>query len=166
MFCIANLRRVGQLQALPIDIDQITMGDDLSTNYQVLPGDRLVVPRKTDSGPTCDAAESPSKSRRQPVAFRSISIVRRPTQSSRPSSPVRLRSHRPRSSPLLRMEARLNDVERKLDVILEALEAARPDIGPHQVRPRHRPARPYPPRPGARYISDVGAMAFRIAIVA
>ena len=32
-------------QALRIDIDQITMGDDLSTNYQLLPGDRLVVPR-------------------------------------------------------------------------------------------------------------------------
>ena len=39
----------GRSQALPIDIDQITLGDDLSTNYQLMPGDRLVVPRDRES---------------------------------------------------------------------------------------------------------------------
>ena len=34
------------VQTLKIDIDQIMMGDDLSTNYQLSPGDRLVVRRR------------------------------------------------------------------------------------------------------------------------
>ncbi len=34
----------GSLKKLPINIDEITMGDDLSTNYQLEPGDRLVIP--------------------------------------------------------------------------------------------------------------------------
>ena len=32
------------MQPLKIDVDQILMGDDLSTNYQLMPGDRLVAP--------------------------------------------------------------------------------------------------------------------------
>jgi polysaccharide export outer membrane protein len=32
------------VQVLPIDYEQITMGADSSTNYQLMPGDRLVVP--------------------------------------------------------------------------------------------------------------------------
>ena len=46
-------------QALHVDIDQITMGDDLSTNYQLLPGDRLVVPHN----PNSEADRWPSRSR-------------------------------------------------------------------------------------------------------
>ena len=34
------------MQTLKIDIDQIMMGDDLSTNYQLFAGDRLVVRRR------------------------------------------------------------------------------------------------------------------------
>ncbi len=33
------------VQVLPIDYEEITMGTDSSTNYQMMPGDRLVVPR-------------------------------------------------------------------------------------------------------------------------
>ena len=48
------------MQRLPIDIDQITMGDDPSTNYQLLPGDRLVVPARTGSVPEdSDAVPAP-----------------------------------------------------------------------------------------------------------
>ena len=33
------------VQVLPINYEEITMGTDSSTNYQILPNDRLVVPR-------------------------------------------------------------------------------------------------------------------------
>ena len=33
------------LQSLPVNIDQITIGNDPTTNYQLEPGDRLVIPR-------------------------------------------------------------------------------------------------------------------------
>ncbi len=43
----------GPVQSLKIDIDQILLGDDLSTNYQLLPGDRLVArPRGGDAART------------------------------------------------------------------------------------------------------------------
>ncbi len=54
----------GPLKALHVDIDQITMGDDLSTNYQLLPGDRLVVPRNANV--KADASET----RAAPSRFR------------------------------------------------------------------------------------------------
>jgi polysaccharide export outer membrane protein len=37
-------------QALPVNYEQITMGTDSSTNYAVLPNDRLVVPRDPNAG--------------------------------------------------------------------------------------------------------------------
>lgn len=40
----------GRLQALPVNIDQVVMGSDPTTNYQLMPGDRLVVPFKTTDG--------------------------------------------------------------------------------------------------------------------
>ena len=70
----------GPLQALPVDIDQITMGDDLSTNYQLLPGDRLVVPRHAEvSSPMpakseAEQSEQPMPPRRSRPCSR-ISIV-------------------------------------------------------------------------------------------
>jgi polysaccharide export outer membrane protein len=44
-------------QVLPVDYEELTMGTDLSTNYQIFPYDRLVVPsnpnyRREETGPT------------------------------------------------------------------------------------------------------------------
>ncbi len=44
-------KKSGTLQRLPVIVDQIMMGDDPTTNYQLLPGDRLVVPFKPGAGP-------------------------------------------------------------------------------------------------------------------
>ena len=41
----------GPVQTLKVDIDQLTLGDDLSTNYQLRAGDRLVVRRRGEVGP-------------------------------------------------------------------------------------------------------------------
>jgi polysaccharide biosynthesis/export protein len=87
--------------AIHIDIDQIIMGDDASTNYQLQPGDRLVVPR------------NPSQNLGAPKSV-----------GSQPDD-----SHAERfedRAPLLRLEQRLTDVERKLDLILEAIKPRTP----------------------------------------
>jgi RNA polymerase sigma factor (sigma-70 family) len=117
----------GGLQRLPIDIDQITMGDDPSTNYQLLPGDRLVIPAKPgpylgdeaplDVRPAADPARSAQNEgdhgagRRAPVHDRVLDAGALP----RAQGAGNLRA-------LRELESRLGEVERKLDRILEALE--------------------------------------------
>ena len=56
-------KKGGSLQVLRIDVDQIMMGDDLSTNYQLLPGDRLVVPRdpRFDADPAVERRRASPK---------------------------------------------------------------------------------------------------------
>jgi polysaccharide biosynthesis/export protein len=126
----------GSLQAMPIEIDQITMGDDLSTNYQVKPGDRLVVPRLAE--PKADAVESgaerstPAPTSRQDI---SRSIDRQPEEShitfEKPAGRARRRVDRDDvasrdSATLYDVQKRLKDVEQKLDRILEVLKARTP----------------------------------------
>jgi polysaccharide biosynthesis/export protein len=119
----------GPLEALPIDIDQITMGDDLSTNYQVLPGDRLVVPRIGNS--KAEATESNAE-RPQEVAVRTARgshyFDRQAKDSGAPSAtPQTVRDKAPNQDPSLRrVEARLNNLEQKLDMIIEMLQANKP----------------------------------------
>ena len=111
----------GPLEALPIDIDQITMGDDMSTNYQVLPGDRLVVPRKRDSGPEASRriAEQPQRaSARHPGP--SLYYDRPASNADKPSEqPVVPFERIDRTPAIVGIEARLSAVEKKLDVIIE-----------------------------------------------
>ena len=121
----------GTLQRLPINVDQIMMGDDPTTNYQLLPGDRLVVPFKpgaaaeaeeveeprpvTSSGRS-DATRSPGRSERRPLA------TRPEADEDRGPAPRQDVDRDATSRALIRMERRLNEVERKLDRVLEALE--------------------------------------------
>ena len=51
-------------KVLPIDFEEITMGTDSSTNYPMLPNDRLVVPRRQDF--SAQARGSPRMSQRAP----------------------------------------------------------------------------------------------------
>ena len=91
----------GPLKALHVDIDQIMMGDDLSTNYQLQPGDRLVVPRIPNS-----RSDAPETEVKQPIQEQAIRFDN--------------------SAALLRVEQRLSDVERKLDKLIEALKSRTP----------------------------------------
>ena len=123
----------GPLQAMHIDIDQITMGDDLSTNYQIKPGDRLVVPRLAESN--ADAVEAgverptPAPSTRQSI---SRSIDRQPEESDVTSEkPAGRRADRDvtvsrENATLHDVQKRLKDVEQKLDLILEILKPRTP----------------------------------------
>jgi polysaccharide biosynthesis/export protein len=88
-------------EAFQVNIDQIMLGDDLSTNYQLQPGDRLVIPADPKANP--DAA------------------LIRAAQISEPA--VEQIDNR---SALLRVEQRLTDVERKLDHVLDALKTRTP----------------------------------------
>jgi RNA polymerase sigma factor (sigma-70 family) len=119
----------GELEVLPIDIDQILMGDDLSTNYQLFAGDRLVIPRKAGSSPepteaTPEQAQRVAAQQRRPAHYydREAKHAAPPTETSvtREGKPVDVGVSLPR------IEARLSELERKLDLVLEALKPRTP----------------------------------------
>jgi RNA polymerase sigma factor (sigma-70 family) len=125
----------GTLQRLPINVDQIMMGDDPSTNYQLLPGDRLVVPSKPGAG---QDEESAIEERPEAAPARTLPSDARPRTERRApairTEPDDDRVRAPRidvdrdadARPLIRIERRLSEVERKLDRVLEALERRQP----------------------------------------
>ena len=123
----------GALRTLPVNIDQITMGNDPTTNFQLEPGDRLVIPNRLDrlgtlrhEGTESEAAQtslerSSAASRKRPGDRRDL--VRRPGQADLPRDDEG--SGRPDSNrgSLLGVERRLGEFERKLDMILETLKS-------------------------------------------
>jgi RNA polymerase sigma factor (sigma-70 family) len=123
------LHRVGKdgvLQSLPIDIDQITMGDDPTTNYQIQPGDRFVIPSTRRASPDEDSSESkpaadPARSAQNEGARRAGRLApahdRLVNAGALPPAEGPLNRRAPHD-----LERRLGDVERKLDRILEALD--------------------------------------------
>ena len=48
---IRSFPKGSPVEVLPINYDEVVMGTDSSTNYQILPNDRLVVPPKLDDQP-------------------------------------------------------------------------------------------------------------------
>jgi polysaccharide biosynthesis/export protein len=116
----------GSLKTLPINIDQITMGDDLSTNYQLEPGDRLVIPQlaKTEGVASKPTSRRPlsEPSKREGV---SSYFDRQPDEAAAPQhdharQPAVGNVNR---DPLYNVERRLSEVERKLDMILKELKS-------------------------------------------
>jgi polysaccharide biosynthesis/export protein len=94
-------RKGASPRALHVNIDQIIMGDDLSTNYQLQPGDRLVVPRNPSFTPNAPNTEGSQRDQQHADRLDDRAA-------------------------LLRVEQRLTDVERKLDQVLEALKPRTP----------------------------------------
>jgi len=118
----------GLLPAMRVDIDQILLGDDLSTNYQLKPGDRLVVPRNPNFKP--DQSEAQAENPREESSRQSAQA--RYFNRLEPKSPLRdervTNSLAPVSGvhpTLIRVEQRLDAVEQKLDEILEALKSGK-----------------------------------------
>jgi len=117
------------LRAMRIDIDQIMMGDDLSTNYQLEPGDRLVVPRKQTLKPDRVETEAeragPNSSRRSGDHRDSDRLSNRAEPMI--EEPAKRRADRADDRTSLRgVEKRLSEVERKLELILDALKSGTP----------------------------------------
>jgi polysaccharide biosynthesis/export protein len=100
-------------KVLPIDYEEITMGTDSSTNYSMLPNDRLVVPRRSDD--TSQTATSPRTSPPRP-SRPDISYFNT-TMSAGDSEDRQVTS-------LRALERHLNAVERKLDTLIEVMQAA------------------------------------------
>ena len=100
----------GPVQTLKIDIDQIMMGDDLSTNYQLVAGDKLVVRRR---GRDARAREKPVSQSSAPVSEPAPA-----SDSSHSSEKLRAATENPA---IRRLEKRMDEMERKLDLILESL---------------------------------------------
>ncbi len=112
----------GPLKTLKIDIDQITLGDDLSTNYELIPGDRLVVRRRAGSIPeTEDKLSTPAEA----VAPQPSRLDRDPERPQATDDPASKASPGDVIESLQRFDKRLGEVERKLSLILEALGSAR-----------------------------------------
>jgi len=100
------------VQVLPIDYEEVTMGTDPSTNYQIMPNDRLVIPRDPEYVPSITAAANSQPRGRQAI----------PDSRYFPGDAAETGDQQ-RSS-LRAVERRLSGVERKLDKIIERLERA------------------------------------------
>ncbi|WP_165227117.1 sigma-70 family RNA polymerase sigma factor [Aquisphaera insulae] len=109
----------GKVQVLPIDYEQIAMGTDSSTNYQLMPRDRLVVPANPKAQrPLPGSALDPTV---QAGARRGA--VAEPARSPSPHYD-RSTSHKSPEAGADEndLKRRMTDIERKLDVILEKLD--------------------------------------------
>jgi polysaccharide export outer membrane protein len=133
-------------RVLPIDYEEIAMGTDSSTNYAILPNDRLVIPRSRSSEPAKDAelgaasAEPAETGVRTPTASRA-----RNGQSTQGSSYFNRRASLPPENPNAELERRIGELEEKLDWLIEAVSqnprrpAAGPRVGPVAVPPDRNP---------------------------
>jgi len=129
---IRNFPKGSPVQVLPIDYEEITMGTDSSTNYEIMPFDRIVVPRDPGkSGPVGSDRSTPSTTTK-PVSpddgHAKIYFDRKPE--TRLTDPLRIPHE---------VERRLNEMEKKLDAILEKLDEPKPNqqpAAPDEKRPR------------------------------
>ena len=94
----------GAVQTLKIDIDQIMLGDDMSTNYQLLAGDKLVVRRRGG-----DAVKNDS---------------RKPKEKPAPAERGKRRANGENTAIARLEELALTAMEQKLDRILDSRERA------------------------------------------
>jgi polysaccharide biosynthesis/export protein len=140
---IRSFPKGSPVEVLPINYDEVVMGTDSSTNYQILPNDRLVVPRLQDDR----SAKSVSPRRSEPrqsqpdVGTSSGSTA---TDSSSPRDSLRA------------LEQHLNEVEKKLDTLIdemasanearrEAAKTAAESGSPARTKPRIRTSSPSKP---------------------
>ena len=104
------------VRVLPIDFEEITMGTDSSTNYQILPGDRLVIPLDPDhSSPTF----TPVRSQQRPPQSPRVPQDNRYFPSSRSDDPADKQLEALRS-----LERHVTEVERRLDKIIQKMDRA------------------------------------------
>ena len=105
-------------QLLPVNLAAITSGDP-STNYQLMPGDRLIVARSAE--PDVSIVE-PVPAAKQPTP-----AAPNPSRSSTGEAESGNKGPRSRQPGRVRaLQRRLSEVERKLDMILEVLKSPKP----------------------------------------
>jgi polysaccharide export outer membrane protein len=111
---IRSYPRGSPVQDLPVDYEQISMGTDSSTNYQILPDDRLVVPR--EAAYTTQGSSAP-RSQQRSAAGRSLPESQYFPGMNTDSASKQLES-------LRAVERHLSEVEKKLDKIIEKMDRA------------------------------------------
>jgi polysaccharide biosynthesis/export protein len=102
---IRSFPKGSPVEVLPINLDEVVMGTDSSTNHQILPNDRLVVPPKQDDQPQKSAP--PRRSEPNPSRRKMSTSTSTAEQKS-----------------LQALERHLNEVENKLDTLLEEMRSA------------------------------------------
>lgn len=126
------------VRVMPVDYDEIAMGEDSSTNYAILPNDRLVIP---------SAASGHTQSGRQPGARGDDN---EPVQQARGAPSANRRMERragldpsfgraldqPEPSAIADLEGRIEELEQKLDFLIEKLGEFTP--GPAMSLPKPR----------------------------
>ncbi len=125
-------------RVLPVNYEEIAMGTDSSTNYAILPYDRLVVPRlplsrlegDADRGASRDV-ENSSEVRAGRVA--AAGLDRRAERSGYFNRKTPL----PASDPNEELEKRIDELEKKLDRLIEVVEKSHPAPG---EEPEAKPA--------------------------
>jgi len=130
---IRSFPKGSPVQILPVDYDEITTGTDSSTNYQMAPNDRIVVPVLPNAQNTEKAVGKPLEQRKElPEGLQAIpqyggSYTTRPDGTPKGASDTRS------------LERKLNEMENKLDSILKKLDEPRPEAQPappDEKRPR------------------------------
>jgi len=100
---LRNFPKGSPVKVLPVDYEEIAMGTDSSTNYPIMPYDRLVVPRDPTAPKPLPSAEPPSTKVREAEA----------------EKPAGSRTKEQT------FERRLNEMDKKLDAILRKLDDPR-----------------------------------------
>jgi protein involved in polysaccharide export with SLBB domain len=115
---IRSFPKGSPVQVLPIDYEEITMGTDSSTNYEIMPFDRIVVPRDDRISKPLSVAPGSSGSPRSPEPPSETPRLYFDRQSDSQSAPSSLRQRD--------LERRLDGMEKKLDAILKRLGDRKP----------------------------------------
>jgi polysaccharide biosynthesis/export protein len=115
---IRSFPKGSPVQVLPINYHEIAMGTDSSTNYELLPFDRIVVPRDPSvSKPLPTAPETKVKSRDESAGRVDSDVHFNRKASTLSDSPVANQRA---------LERRLDVMEKKLDAILRKLGDQKP----------------------------------------
>jgi protein involved in polysaccharide export with SLBB domain len=111
-------------RVLPVDYEEIAMGTDSSTNYAILPNDRLVVPRAGSSRPEGEAERGASTAGSPAPATRAtMAPARRTGPRTQGSLYFNRRGSRSAQNSDAGLEQRIAELERKLDRLIEVVEA-------------------------------------------
>jgi polysaccharide biosynthesis/export protein len=117
-------------QVLPVNYEEIAMGTDSSTNYPMLPNDRLVVPRIATSRPGGDPGVGASDGE---VPRQDVRAARASASRSAPSVYFDRGAYDVSRKSTADLEKRIEELEKKLDRLIQMVQKSRP-------RPGERPA--------------------------
>jgi hypothetical protein len=113
-------------RVLPVNYEEIAMGTDSSTNYAILPNDRLVIPRLPSSMPEGDPDRGASRQDEDAPDVRTAATpAPRLDRRAEQSGYFNRRSYAPAQGPNAAIEKRIDELEQKLDRLIEAVEKSR-----------------------------------------